>query len=112
MYLKKLELQSFRNFDSRNLEFNPSTGLNIFVGNNGLGKTNVLEAIYLLSYPRSFRTRHTESLIKQGGNHYLIEAEFDNFNSQTPINRSLFSNEDEVESQINIQRISLIYSTL
>jgi len=108
MYLKNLTLESYRNFDSKTLEFVPNTGLNIFVGDNGLGKTNVLESIYLLSYPRSFRTRHTESLIKIGNNHYLIEAEFDNFNSQTAV-LEVFENQPQTQflklgAQINPSR--------
>ena len=77
MYLKSLKLNNFRGFQTHDLKFTPANGLNIFVGMNGAGKTNVIEAIYLLCFPRSFRTRLTESLIRHGSDHYLIEAEFD-----------------------------------
>jgi len=96
MYLQKLHLSQFRGFENYELEFNPTNGLNIFVGHNGAGKTNVIEAIYLLCFPRSFRTRLTESLVRMGQTHYLIEANFDNFNDQTAI-LEVFENQPQTK---------------
>ena len=96
MYLKSLKLDNFRGFQTHDLKFTPANGLNIFVGMNGAGKTNVIEAIYLLCFPRSFRTRFTESLIKHGSDHYLIEAEFDNFNNQTAV-LEVFENQPQTK---------------
>lgn len=56
MYLETLELRNFRNFGARQFEFSPE--VNIIYGPNAIGKTNLLEAIYVLSNLRSFRT-HT-----------------------------------------------------
>lgn len=53
MILKSLEVENFRNLHSQRLEFSP--GVNVFYGDNGGGKTSLLEAIYLLSNHRSFR---------------------------------------------------------
>lgn len=47
MYLKKLSLINFKNIREENLEFRP--GINCFVGDNGAGKTNVIDAVYFLS---------------------------------------------------------------
>ncbi|MBQ8892705.1 MAG: DNA replication/repair protein RecF [Bacilli bacterium] len=53
MKLKELKLLNFRNYKEQYLEFNP--GVNIFIGDNGSGKTNILEAIYILSLTKSSR---------------------------------------------------------
>ena len=51
MYLKKLSLINFKNIREENLEFRP--GINCFVGDNGAGKTNVIDAVYFLSMCKS-----------------------------------------------------------
>lgn len=53
MYLKHIEICNFRNIESANIALNDTT--NIFFGTNGQGKTNFLEAIYILFNRRSFR---------------------------------------------------------
>ena len=53
MILKKINLINFRNYS--NLELNFSKKINIFIGNNAQGKTNILEAMYVLSVTKSHR---------------------------------------------------------
>ncbi len=53
MYFKNLQVQNFRNIVSANLELSPS--LNVFIGDNGQGKTNLIETLYLLCRGKSFR---------------------------------------------------------
>lgn len=52
MYLQKLTLSNFKNYESLVLEF--SSRINCFVGNNGVGKTNILDAIHYLSFCKSY----------------------------------------------------------
>ncbi|MCM8533612.1 MAG: DNA replication/repair protein RecF [Lentisphaeraceae bacterium] len=59
-YLSKLTLENFRNYSKADLSFSP--GLTIFHGENGQGKTSLLESIYFLSLLRSFRTRNVQHL--------------------------------------------------
>ncbi|MGL5439482.1 MAG: DNA replication/repair protein RecF [Filifactoraceae bacterium] len=61
MYIQQLDLGSFRNYGLESVRF--SKGINIIVGDNGQGKTNLLEAIYLLSMARSFRTLRDKEMI-------------------------------------------------
>jgi len=61
MYLQSIELQNFRNFSAQRFEFSPE--VNIVYGPNASGKTNLLEAIYILSNLRSFRTHRLRDLI-------------------------------------------------
>ena len=53
MYLKQLKLQNWRNFEELETGFSPN--VNIFIGQNAQGKTNLLEAVYFLALTRSHR---------------------------------------------------------
>lgn len=64
MYIEKLKLSNFRNYDNLDISF--SNTLNIIYGNNGSGKSNVIEAIYLLALTKSFRASSDINLIKKG----------------------------------------------
>lgn len=67
---KYLTIRNFRNIDEVKLQFGPN--LNIFVGANGQGKTNILEALYLSSVGASFRYADNLNLIKNGTHESLI----------------------------------------
>ena len=71
--LKSLYLRNFRNFKDK--EFFFSSQMNVIHGDNGKGKTNLLEAIYLLSTGRSFRAQHLSDLICEGEAFFHLEAE-------------------------------------
>ena len=64
MELKELHLRGFRNYDS--LDFTAAPGVNLIVGDNAQGKTNLLEAIVYLGSGKSFRTQKTSELVKFG----------------------------------------------
>jgi len=72
VYLKKLELKNYRNYRQVNLNFNKNTI--IILGNNGNGKTNLLESIYYLSTGKSHRTYVQDEIINWGSNYSLIRA--------------------------------------
>jgi len=72
MILKKLFLHNFRNFDNEKFIFEKR---NIIYGKNAQGKTSILEAIFLLSLGRSFRTSKLTELIKHKKKFFFIEAE-------------------------------------
>ncbi|HKK96273.1 MAG TPA: DNA replication/repair protein RecF [Anaerovoracaceae bacterium] len=61
MIIKSIKLDKYRNYLSLDLEFNNK--INIFLGNNAQGKTNLLEAIYLCSMAKSFRTNNSGELV-------------------------------------------------
>lgn len=74
MRLEVLYLKNFRNYKEAAFHFHPSA--NRILGENGQGKTNLLEAIYFLSTGRSFRTPHLTDLIRHEENFFYIEAHF------------------------------------
>lgn len=73
--LKYLYLKDFRNYKSECFEFSPH--INSIIGDNAQGKTNLLEAIYLLITGRSFRTPHLADLPLFGTSAFYIEAQFE-----------------------------------
>ncbi len=75
MYVKKLKLSGFRNYKSEEFEFLPNT--NILYGNNAQGKTNALEALYLFSIGKSFRTQQDRELINFSEDFTRLSVEFD-----------------------------------
>lgn len=64
MRLEQLSLSNYRNIEQA--EFIPVPGFNVLWGDNAQGKTNLLEAIYLLGHLRSFRSSRSEELVRQG----------------------------------------------
>lgn len=76
MYINYLHLKSFRNY--KELELSLENKINIFQGNNAQGKTNILEAIYLLALAKSHRTSKEKELIKWGNSFSLIKGELKN----------------------------------
>jgi DNA replication and repair protein RecF len=73
MHLASLHLRDFRNFAEQRLEF-PAEGVAI-IGDNGQGKTNLLEAVYYLEIFRSFRGAPDEQLVRFGEDVFRLEAE-------------------------------------
>ena len=62
MYIKNIQLTNFRNYDVLETEFHKN--VNLILGNNAQGKTNLLEAVYLTSIGRSFRTNKDSDLVR------------------------------------------------
>lgn len=74
MYLKKISLFNYKNFPEATFEFEGK--INCFVGKNGIGKTNVLDAIYHLAYGKSYFNPLAVQNIKHGEDFFVIDAEF------------------------------------
>ncbi len=64
MRIERIALNGFRNYDFETAAFSPGT--NVIYGENAQGKTNLLEAVYMLAAGRSFRTRYDRELIGFG----------------------------------------------
>ena len=75
-YFKNISLVNFRNFDSIVLDF--SKNCNVFYGKNGSGKTNILEAISLLTKGRGFKKDKISNIIKNNFNKFIIKSDFQN----------------------------------
>ncbi|KGO93469.1 DNA replication/repair protein RecF [Flavobacterium subsaxonicum] len=78
MHLKNLSLINYKNIAEANYEFDPK--INCFVGKNGVGKTNVLDAIYHLAYGKSYFNPLALQNIKHGEEFFVIDGTFDKDN--------------------------------
>ncbi|WP_294311646.1 DNA replication/repair protein RecF [uncultured Chryseobacterium sp.] len=76
MIIKKLSLYHFKNHTEKRFEFSPQ--INCFVGNNGAGKTNILDALHYLSVGKSFLGNTDLNNIKNEEDFFTIEAEIGN----------------------------------
>ncbi|MFY9243088.1 MAG: DNA replication and repair protein RecF [Polaribacter sp.] len=74
MYLEKISLVNFKNISSQTFDFHQK--INCFVGNNGVGKTNILDAIYYLSFAKSYFNSVAVQNIKHGEGFFMIEGEY------------------------------------
>lgn len=74
MYIKSLSLKNFRSYEAQRLVFDETT--NVFCGGNAQGKTNLLEALYLFSMGKSFRTAQDADLIRFGAEYTKAELCF------------------------------------
>ena len=73
MIIEKIKLKNYRNYDS--LEINLNEKLNVIIGKNAQGKTNLLESIYVLSLTKSYLGVNDKNLIKLGNNYAILEAD-------------------------------------
>ncbi|RMD87980.1 MAG: DNA replication/repair protein RecF [Calditrichaeota bacterium] len=76
MILERLQLHHFRNYDELDIGFSP--GINQIIGENGSGKTNLLESIYCLGLVKSFRTVKDADLVQLHQSFFQITGEFVN----------------------------------
>ena len=74
MYLKRLSLTNFKNIAETQLEF--SEKINCLLGNNGMGKSNLLDAVYFLSFCKSFSGMTDAQLIRRGEDFAIAKANY------------------------------------
>jgi DNA replication and repair protein RecF len=87
MYLKKISLFNFKNFSEVSFDFEHK--INCFVGKNGVGKTNMLDAIYHLSFGKSYFNSLAIQNIKHDEDFFAIDGEFEKQNRSENILCSL-----------------------
>ena len=74
MILEKLSLINYKNITEATLELSPK--INCFIGQNGVGKTNVLDAIYYLSFCHSAQTTQDSLVIRHDQDFFMLEGEY------------------------------------
>ncbi|GAA3624646.1 DNA replication/repair protein RecF [Flavivirga jejuensis] len=87
MILKSLSLLNYKNFDSKSFTFNDK--INCIVGNNGIGKTNVLDAIYHLSFGKSYFNPVATQNIKHNEEFFVVNGDYEKDNKTEKIVISL-----------------------
>ena len=74
MKIGHLYLKNYRNYKNLDIELGP--GLNIFIGNNAQGKSNILESIFVLALTKSYMNIKDQYLINEGEEYSVIKANF------------------------------------
>ncbi len=87
MILKSLSLLNYKNFDSKSFKFNDK--INCIVGNNGIGKTNILDAIYHLSFGKSYFNPIATQNIKHNEEFFVVNGDYEKENKPEKIIVSL-----------------------
>lgn len=75
MYLQSISLINFKNYEQAEFGFSPK--INCIVGNNGVGKTNLLDAIYYLSFCKSFFNSIDSQNIRHGQEFFVVQGNYD-----------------------------------
>ncbi len=110
MYIKKIKLNNFRNYTGQEIEFNKN--INIIYGDNAQGKTNILEAIFLSSFGKSFRTSKEKELIKFGQDKLLVETEYQKKDRDGKIKVEIGNKKQIAVNGIKIKKLSEILGNI
>lgn len=111
MWIKNIELKNYRNYDNLKIDFN--NNMNIIIGNNAQGKTNLLESIYVLAVTKSFLSNSDKNLIKFDNHFSKIKGFLDGNNGTNYI--EIIINDNGKCIKVNnkeIKRISEYISTM
>ena len=87
MFIEHLQLTNYRNYESLNLDLSPK--INVFIGENAQGKTNVMESIYVLAMAKSHRTSNDKELIRWEADYGKIEGVVQNRYGSFPMELSI-----------------------
>ena len=104
MYIKKVKLENFRNYDNLEVEFKKD--FNLIYGNNAQGKTNILEAIYLSAIGKSFQTNKDSEMIKIGKEKAKVEIEYETKDREGKITVEIADNKTFFINGIKQKKIS------
>lgn len=91
MKVKRFKAENFRNIEKCDIEF--TDGVNLIYGGNALGKTNVIEGIYLFSRGRSFRTAQEKDMVKYNTQGFRIALEYDSRDGECSLEYANFGRE-------------------
>lgn len=94
MFIREVEFSNFRNLVDDKISFNEY--VNIFIGKNGQGKTNLLESLYLISLTKSFKTNKLNNLIAFEKDYFNIRSVFDKSNYSYDMNFSYINNKKNI----------------
>ncbi len=83
MFIEELSLINFKNFEQAEMKFSPD--LNCFIGNNGAGKTNLMDAIYYLSFCKSFLNPVDLQNIRHNEEFFVIQGKYQRLGNQENI---------------------------
>ena len=104
MWIKEIEINNFRNYKNEKIKLNKN--INIFYGENAQGKTNIIEAIFLSSIGKSFRTNKDKELIKIGENNCNIKLFYEKTDRDGNISINIGNKKNILINGIKIKKLS------
>lgn len=110
MYLEKIKLQNFRNYQKQEIVLEKN--INIFYGDNAQGKTNILEAIFLCSFGKSFRTNKEKELIYLGEEGMQAEVFFQKSDREGKIKIGIGHKKQIEVNGVKIKKLSELLGNL
>ena len=111
MYINNLKIKNFRNYENQEIDFDKN--INIIYGNNGQGKTNLLEAIYICSIGKSYRTSREKEVIKFGEEFTNIELNVEKEDRKRNIKVNISeNNKNIILNNIKVKKFSEILGNL
>ncbi len=106
MFLEELKLKNFRNYKEEDIKF--INGINLYVGNNAQGKTNIIESIYLCAFGKSYRTSKDLEIINFGNQACNINLKYNKNGIKNKIELNLNNlNKKEIKkNDVKVKKIS------
>ena len=99
MNITKIELENFRNYKKK--IFDNFSNLNIIIGKNGIGKTSIIESIYLGSLAKSFKTTNEMSIIRENNEYFRIKIHCFNYDARKKL--EIYLDKNGKKTKINSQ---------
>ena len=110
MWISNLKINNFRNYKEQEIKLNKN--INIFYGENAQGKTNIIEAIFLGSIGKSFRTNKEKELIKLNEEECNIEINFEKLDRDGNIKINIGNKKNIFINGIKIKKLSELLGTI
>ena len=110
MWIKKIKIKNFRNYESE--EINLEKNINIFYGQNAQGKTNIIESIFLCSLGKSFRTKKDKEMIKLNEQNAVVEVEYEKSDRDGKIKIEIGNKKNIYLNGIKIKKLSELLGNL
>lgn len=104
MWIKELNLNNFRNYENKKIEFQKN--INIFYGENAQGKTNIIEAIFLGSMGKSFRTNNEKELIQFNKENFSVDINYKKSDRDGQIKIELLNKKNIYLNNIKLKKLS------
>ena len=110
MLINSIEIQNFRNYNNEKIKLNPN--INIFYGDNAQGKTNIIEAIFISAFGKSFRTNKEKELIKIGEDFSNININYKNKDREGNIKIQINNKKSIIVNSVKIKKLSELLGTI
>ena len=110
MWISKVKIKNFRNYKEQEIEL--ERNVNVFYGENAQGKTNIIEAIFLCSMGKSFRTKQDKEMIKLESPNSIVEIEFQKSDREGKIKIQLGNKKIVYVNGIKIKKLSELLGNL